>query len=365
MSPAKKKRSAKQKREQRARSEAGARAHSARIARGRGKKKATTRRKAQVGSGRPAALKVRDDGKVRLNKYLADHGIASRRKCDELITSGMVLVDGEPVVTLGTRIDPTTQTVEASGTVLKPEAVLEKRYYLLNKPKGVVCTNQTREQRERAVDLVNDKAKGRIYTVGRLDEESEGLILLTNDGDFAHRVMHPSFGIEKSYRVKLRGQLEGEALDRVRDGVQLAEGKTGGARVTVRKRGRDYTHVVVTLHEGMNREIRRVFAKVGYKVMSPERSRIGNLTGRGLRSGWWRRLKPTEVKDLLAGAPAQEERDTQRKKSSGRGAGKVRGGKTRVTSSRRGAARPSGGYGTKNAKPKKKHEAPKKKGKRR
>ena len=96
--------------------------------------------------------------------------------------------------------------------------------------------------------------------------------------------------------MKLRGQLQGEALDQVRAGVQLAEGKTGGARVTVRKRGRDYTHVVVTLHEGMNREIRRVFAKVGYKVVGLERSRIGNLTGRGLRSGWWRRLKPTEVR---------------------------------------------------------------------
>ena len=214
----------------------------------------------------------------------------------------------------------------------------------------MVCTNQSREQKERAVDLVNDKAKGRIYTVGRLDEESEGLILLTNDGDFAHRVMHPSFGIEKSYRVKLRGQLEGEALDSVRAGVQLAEGKTGGARVTVRKRGRDFTHVVVTLHEGMNREIRRVFAKVGYKVVSLERSRIGNLTGRGLRSGWWRRLQPTEVKALLAGAPAQEKRARGQR---GRSAGKMKGGRTRVTASRRGAARPSGGYGTKNAAPKK------------
>ncbi len=353
MNPEKKKRSAKQKREQLKRAEDGARAHSARIARGRGKKKTTARKKSQAGSGQPAALKLRDDGKVRLNKYLADHGIASRRKCDELITSGMVLVDGEPVVTLGTRIDPTTQTVEASGTVLVPESVLEKRYYLLNKPRGVVCTNESRERKQRAVDLVNDKAKGRIYTVGRLDEESEGLILLTNDGDFAHRVMHPSFGIEKSYRVKLRGQLEGEALARVREGVQLAEGKTGGARVTVRKRGRDYTHVVVTLHEGMNREIRRVFAKVGYKVVSLERSRIGNLTGRGLRSGWWRRLKPVEVKDLLAGAPAPEGKERSQRSRRGKTQGKMKGGRTRVTASRRGAARPSGGYGTKNAAPKK------------
>ena len=353
MSPSKKRRPASTKGGRKKRAEDSARAHGARLARGRGKKKIKTRRKAQAGSGRPAALKVSDDGKVRLNKYLADHGIASRRKCDELIAGGMVLVAGEPVVELGTRIDPTTQTVEASGTILKPEAVLQKRYYLLNKPKGVVCTNESRERKQRAVDLINDKTKGRIYTVGRLDEESEGLILLTNDGDFAHRVMHPSFGIEKSYRVKLRGQLQGEALDQVRAGVQLAEGKTGGARVTVRKRGRDYTHLVVTLHEGMNREIRRVFAKVGYKVVSLERSKIGNLTGRGLRSGWWRRLKPNEVRDLLDGAPEPERRERQGGSKRGRGAGKVKGGRTRVTSSRRGAARPSGGYGTKNAAPKK------------
>jgi len=354
MSPRKKSSSSSPKGGRKKRAEASAHAHSARLARGRGKKKTKKRHKAQDGSGRPAAPSVSEDGKVRLNKYLADHGIASRRKCDELIVKGMVLVDGEPTVELGTRIDPSTQTVEASGTLIKPEVELEKRYYLLNKPKGVVCTNESRERKQRAVDLVNDKAKGRIYTVGRLDEESEGLILLTNDGDFAHRVMHPSFGIEKSYRVKLRGQLEGDALDRVRAGVQLAEGKTGGARVTVRKRGRDYTHLVVTLHEGMNREIRRVFAKVGYKVVGLERSRIGNLTGRGLRSGWWRRLKPTEVSDLLAGAPEQERRDRDHASDRGKGVVKLKGGRTRVTSSRRGAARPSGGYGTKNALPKKK-----------
>jgi len=351
VSPSKKKSSIPKGVERKKRAEDSAHAHSARLARGRGKKKIKVRRKKQAGSGRPAALKLRADGKVRLNKYLADHGVASRRKCDEMIAGGLVLVDGEPVVELGTRIDPTTQTVEAKGTMLKPEAVLEKRYYLLNKPKGVVCTNESRERKPRAVDLVNDKAKGRIYTVGRLDEESEGLILLTNDGDFAHRVMHPSFGIDKSYRVKLRGQLQGEALERVRAGVQLAEGRTGGARVTVRKRGRDYTHVVVTLHEGMNREIRRVFAKVGYKVVGLERSRIGNLTGRGLRSGWWRKLKPTEVRDLLAGAPATERTDRTEGGRGQKDARKAKGGRTRRTASRRGAARLTGGRGGKHTGP--------------
>ena len=347
MSPQKKKRASSKKGGRGSKPREGARAHSARLARGRGVKKGKVGRKGQAGSGRPSAPELREDGKIRLNKYLADNGIASRRKCDELIAGGQVLVDGEPVVELGTRIDPIEQTVEAKGVLLKPQGRMEKRYYLLNKPKGVVCTNGTREKKQRAVDLVNDKMKGRIYTVGRLDEDSEGLILLTNDGDFAHRVMHPSFGIEKSYRVRLRGQLQGEALDKVRAGVQLAEGKTGGARVTVRKRGRDYTHVVVTLHEGMNREIRRMFAKVGYKVVSLERSRIGNLTGRGLRSGWWRKLKPAEVRDLLEGAPPKERvdrGDSDRRKSGGR---RERVGRTRRTASRRGGARSTGGRGSK------------------
>jgi len=346
MSPPKKKRGAIKGHVKKKKALDGAHAHEARLARGRGKKKVSTRRKAQAGAGQPAAPELREDGKIRLNKYLADNGIASRRKCDELIEKGLVLVDGEPVVELGIRIDPMQQTVEAQGTLLKPQTRMEKRYYLLNKPKGVVCTSTSRERRQRAIDLVNDKAKGRIYTVGRLDEESEGLILLTNDGDFAHRVMHPSFGIEKSYRVKLRGELEGEALDKVRAGVQLAEGKTGGARVTVMKRGRDYTHVVVTLHEGMNREIRRIFAKVGYKVVSLERSRIGNLTGRGLRSGWWRRLTPVEVRDLLEGAPAKGKVDRGDKGSHQSSRRKSSGGRTRITASRRGSARPTGGRGS-------------------
>ena len=345
MSPLRKKSGASSRAARKKKSQDGAHAHESRLARGRGDKGAKARRRAQAGSGRPSAPELREDGKIRLNKYLADNGIASRRKCDELIAGGFVLVDGEPVVELGVRIDPTQQTVEAQGTLLKPQTRMEKRYYLLNKPKGVVCTSTSREKRQRAIDLINDKAKGRIYTVGRLDEESEGLILLTNDGDFAHRVMHPSFGIEKSYRVKLRGEIDAEALDMVRSGVQLAEGKTSGARVTVRKRGRDYTHVVVTLHEGMNREIRRIFAKVGYKVLSLERSRIGNLTGRGLRSGWWRRLKSAEVRDLLDGAPLQE--NTERTEQGARRSGerKAKGGRTRITASRRGSARPRGGRG--------------------
>src|SRR5262245_2243658 len=151
---------------------------------------------------------------VRLNKFLADHGVASRRASDELIASGKVTVDGESVTELGLKVDPERQRVEIDGYVLKP-ADARKRYYLLNKPRGVVCTNEARETRPRAVDLVTDPRKGRIYTIGRLDEDSEGLILLTNDGEFANRIMHPRYGVPKTYLVKVRGEIDDAALQKV------------------------------------------------------------------------------------------------------------------------------------------------------
>jgi len=248
---------------------------------------------------------------IRLNKLLADHGIASRRKCDELIAKGKVSVDGEPVTELGTKVDPDSQVVDVDGVTLKGMA---RRYYVLNKPSGVVCTNEEREQRPRAIDLIADKNKGRIYTVGRLDEESTGLILLTNDGDFANRVMHPRYGVYKTYSVRVAGRIDDEALNKVRDGVQLAEGRTGGARILVKRRSRDSSTLDVTLREGMNREIRRVFAGVGYKVVALRRSQIGPLTTYGLKTGHWRKLKRVELRDLLnppAEPPAQTRRPTR------------------------------------------------------
>ncbi len=237
---------------------------------------------------------------VRLNKYLADHGIASRRRCDELIEAGKVSVDGEPTRELGLRIDPQRQAVEIDGFVLKPETT-RKRYYLLNKPAGVVCTNEVRETRPRAIDLITDRNKGRIYTVGRLDEESKGLILLTNDGEFANRVMHPRFGVEKTYVVKVAGKVEDEALQKIREGVHLSEGRTAGMRVLVTKRLRDTSTLTLTLREGINREIRRVFARVGYKVLDLRRTRIGPLTERGIKIGKWRELLRSEVEMLATG----------------------------------------------------------------
>jgi len=242
-----------------------------------------------------------DSGRlVRLNKLLADHGVASRRQADILITAGKVSVDGEPATELGLRVDPERQKVEIDGVVLKPRGS-RRRYYLLNKPSGVVCTNEPRETRPRAVDLITDVRKGRIYTVGRLDEDSVGLILLTNDGEFANRIMHPRYGVQKTYLVKVRGEIDDAALQRVREGVQLSEGRTAGARILVERRGREHSLLTVTIQEGMNREIRRTFAKVGYKVLELRRTRIGPITDRRLKTGRWRELEAEEIRALLAG----------------------------------------------------------------
>ncbi len=269
-----------------------------------------TRKKAPVGRKRvtkkkvhsrplPAAAQRNDDGLVRLNKYLADHGVDSRRKCDELIEAGKISVDGSPVLELGTKIDPAVQEVEVDGIRLKPEK-LRRRYFLLNKPSGVVCTNERRETRPRAIDMITDPKKGRIYTVGRLDEDSTGLILLTNDGEYANRVMHPRFGVKKTYLVKVRGKIDDEALQKVRNGVHLSDGRTGGARILVQRRTTEYTKLAVTLIEGMNREIRRSFARVGYKVVALERVRIGPLVLAGIkRAGRWRELTLMEAWAVL------------------------------------------------------------------
>jgi 23S rRNA pseudouridine2605 synthase len=243
---------------------------------------------------------------VRLNKLLADHGIASRRGADALIAAGKVTVDGEPTTELGLRVDPERQRVEIDGFVLKPRTA-KRRYYLLNKPAGVVCTNEARETRPRAVDLVTDPRKGRIYTIGRLDESSQGLILLTNDGVFANRIMHPRYGVTKTYLVKVRGEIDDAALQKVREGVHLSEGRTAGARNLVERRGRDHSLLTVTIREGMNRELRRSFAKVGFKVLELRRTRIGPVTDRGLKTGKWRELEADEIEALLAGETAPKD----------------------------------------------------------
>lgn len=289
---------------------------------------------------------------MRLNKLLADCGLASRRHADEMITAGKVMIDGEIVTRLGTRVNPDEHRVEVDGVVLRRGAQT-RQYYLLNKPSGVLCTNDQREARPRAVDLIADRQKGRIYTVGRLDEETIGLILLTTDGDFAHRITHPRFAVPKTYLVKVDGRVSDAALQKIREGIHLAEGKTAGARIVVRRRTDRQTTLVVTLWEGKNREVRRVFARVGWTVRALRRTHIGNVSDRGLKVGHWRRLTRAEVNDLLAVAngdelPAPAKRQG-RDGGTGRGAaGSGRGGRGRGQDRR---DRPGGGsrFGTRSS----------------
>lgn len=234
------------------------------------------------------------DGKVRLNHFLAMSGVCSRRNADELIASGRVEVNGALVTELGVRIDPQVDDVRFDGARLQPERSV---YVLLNKPKGVVCTNATHEQKKRVIDLLPG-IRGRIFTVGRLDMDSEGLILLTNDGSFALEMTHPRYGVTKLYAVTVRGRVEEAVLEKARGGVWLSEGPTSGMQLKIERVGKDYTFLKVTLREGKNREIRRVFAKLGHPVRELKRIRLGHLNLHGLSDGEWRFLKADEVARL-------------------------------------------------------------------
>ena len=311
----------------------------------------------QVGGKRlPARSSSARDAKrhaemVRLNKFLADNGVASRRRSDELILGGKVLVGGDVVTELGTKIDPRTQVVDVDGVILKSDP-RERRYYILHKPAGVVCTNEVRETRPRAIDLITDPKKGRIFTVGRLDEESKGLLLLTSDGEFAERIAHPRYGVPKTYLVRVPGQITDEAVQKIREGVYLSEGRTAGARVVVKRRTANGSTLEVTIQEGRNREVRRIFVRVGYKVSSLTRTQIGPLDIRGLREGKWRALSREEVEALLAeyesieaGAAPEGLPRTPVRRSSGGSSSRGSGRSSRGARSPRGARQSGGARG--------------------
>jgi 23S rRNA pseudouridine2605 synthase len=232
----------------------------------------------------------------RLQKVLARAGFGSRRSCETLIVEGRVTVDGEVVSRLGTRVDPSRAAITCDGAPVRAQRRL---YLAMHKPAGVVCTTFDPQGRKRVVDLL-PPSEERVYPVGRLDEDSEGLLILTNDGAFCNLLTHPRYGIEKTYHVTLRGWVDGHALDRVRKGVWLSDGRTSGARVAVKMRARDVSVLEVTISEGMNREIRRVFARIGHDVKRLKRIRIGSLDLGDLPPGGVRPLTSAEVDRLRA-----------------------------------------------------------------
>jgi 23S rRNA pseudouridine2605 synthase len=230
----------------------------------------------------------------RLQKVLASAGLGSRRQCEELITTGRVDVDRKVVTELGTRVDPTKQSIRVDGVELHT-AKLE--YYAVNKPSGVLCTNRDPSGRPRVIDLI-DARGARLFTIGRLDQYSEGLILVTNDGDLANRLTHPRYGVCKTYRVVVAGNPSHEVLNQLTAGIHLAEGFARAERMEIKTHHKESTVLEMVLREGKNREIRRLLARVGHKVLRLTRVAVGPVRLGTLPSGAVRRLTPDEVKAL-------------------------------------------------------------------
>jgi 23S rRNA pseudouridine2605 synthase len=239
----------------------------------------------------------------RLQKVLARVGLGSRRACEELIAAGRVTVDGE-VARLGRRVDPERSRIEVDGATIVTRTDLV--YYLLNKPARVVSTADDPEGRPTVVDLV--PARPRVFPVGRLDWDTEGLLLLTNDGDLTHLLTHPRHGVEKEYLAEVEGVPSRGALRRLREGVELDDGVTAPARVRLVHEQGGNAAIGVTIHEGRNRQVRRMAEAVGHPVRRLVRVRIGSLTDPSLAPGEWRVLTPAEVRALYASvAPSRRE----------------------------------------------------------
>jgi 23S rRNA pseudouridine2605 synthase len=238
----------------------------------------------------------------RLNKLLAHAGHGSRRHVEDLIRAGRVTVDGHAVRELGTKIEP-GQKVAVDGVPVRQERLV---YWLVHKPRGTICSNFDPAGRPLAVDLIPNVDQ-RVYTVGRLDEASEGLLLLTNDGDLAHKLMHPRFGVEKTYLVQVAGLPNREDLQRLLKGVWLSEGHVRARQVKRLKVQGQSTWLRIVLSEGKNREIRRMLARLGHKVMRLRRVAIGPVQLGTLVKGKARRLSLAELAALRKAAERHED----------------------------------------------------------
>jgi 23S rRNA pseudouridine2605 synthase len=242
-----------------------------------------------------------DDGLVRLQKLLAQSGVASRRKCEELMLAGEVEVDGEVVTRLGTKVDPRTAVVRVSGRRLPP--VSPHAYLVLNKPRGVVSTMSDPEGRRTLTDVLEERAPeyGRLFHVGRLDTDTSGLLLLTNDGDFAHRMAHPSYEVDKTYVAEVEGDLRKPVVRQLLAGVTLDDGPVSvtAARIVARGPGGRGTIVELVIHEGRNRIVRRLLDHVGHPVRQLTRTAFGPVSLGQLKAGEVRELANDELGDLL------------------------------------------------------------------
>ena len=267
--------------------------------------------------GSPHAYTDADRG-PRLHKVLADAGVGSRRACEELIESGEVTVNGHVVKSLPAWVDPARDHINVSGRRIR--GAEPPCYIMLFKPRGVICSNERDGDRRRAIDLVDHPSRARLFPVGRLDVDSSGLLLLTNDGELANRLTHPRYGVHKVYEVTVDGALDENAVQKLERGIFLAERratagrklsrkpdrkaarKTKSSRLTLIRSGRDRTRLLMELREGRNRQVRRMMLYVGHKVRKLRRVQLGPLKLRDLRPGQWRELFPKELAALKRAA---------------------------------------------------------------
>ncbi len=234
---------------------------------------------------------------IRLQKYLANNGILSRRKAEEAILEGKVMVDGKVVTELGTKINPSINKVEYEGKLVKNEE--EKVYVLLNKPIGYVTTVKDQFNRDIVTDLIKG-VKVKLLPVGRLDMYTSGALILTNDGDFIYRVTHPKHEIEKTYNVTLRGAIEKAQIQELEKGVKIEDYITKPAKVKILKidSEKNISRIQITIHEGKNRQVRKMCEAVGKKVLALHRAKIGFLDVKDLKVGEWRYLTKKEIERI-------------------------------------------------------------------
>lgn len=274
----------------------------------------------------------------RLQKFLARAGVASRRHAEEFILAGRVTVNGVVIRKMGVKVDPAKDEVRLDTEVVRSVVLPSDRvdpsgppppgpgpravYLLLNKPIGFLSTVTDDRGRRTVMELL-PRLRERVFPVGRLDEDSEGLLLLTNDGDLAQLLTHPRYEVPKTYDLRVRGEVTPEDVEKVERGVWLSEGRTAPSHMRIRRRGRDISHIELILREGRNREIRRIFARLRHPVLSLRRVSLGPVELAGLRLGQVRRLSPEEVKALYraarqgAEAPAKPLRPHARRRVAG------------------------------------------------
>lgn len=234
----------------------------------------------------------------RLQKFIANKGICSRRKAEELILNGKVKVNGKIILELGTKIDIDKDIVEVNGEKISNN-IDKKIYVLLNKPIGYVTTTKDQFGRDTVLDLV--KVKEKILPVGRLDMYTSGALILTNDGDFIYKVTHPKHEIEKTYNVTVRGKITEEDVEKLTNGVEIENYVSKEAKVKILKINdeKNLSRIEITIHEGKNREVRKMCEAIGKKVLALHRTKIGNINVKNLKLGEWRYLNQKEVKSLL------------------------------------------------------------------